>query len=131
MQCEIPGKQEVDPKILTSDVFRDVARDLLPLPLLEEFVVDDRLLSRAVKRRLLKRQKLVHITNETVKALEKLYGAERAPTRRLSDAQRQGQQCLIQERQKMGAPPADANGKAALGEQLAKPPPCQATPRSA
>ena len=126
MQCEIPGKQEVGPKILTSDVFRDVARDLLPLPLLEEFVVDDRLLSRAVKRRLLKRQKLVHITNETVKALEKL-----SPTRRLSDAQRQGQQCLIQERQKMGAPPADANGKAALGEQLAKPPPCQATPRSA
>ena len=121
VQCKVPEKRGNGWKTLASDAFRDVARDLLPLPPLEEFVVDDRLLCRSVKRRLLKRQKLVRLINETVRALNSLHGADRAPTWRLSEAQVVGQQCHFQARQRMGTSPADANGKAALGELLATP----------
>ena len=62
----------------------------------------NRLHSRSVKRSLLRRWKLLCLTNETVSALNSLYGAERASTWRLSDAQRQGQQCLFPARQRDG-----------------------------
>ena len=100
VQCEVPGKRGNGWMTLASEAFRDVARDLLPLPPLEEFVVDDRLLSRSVKRRLLKRQKQVRLTNETVRALNSLCGTDRAPTWRLSEAQRVVQQCHFQARQR-------------------------------
>ena len=121
VQSEVSTKRGNGWKTLASDAFRDPARDLLPLPLLEEFVVDDGLLCRSVKRRLLKCQKLVRLTNETVRALNSLYGADCVPTRCLSEAQRVGQHCHFQARQRMGTPPADPYGKAALGELLAMP----------
>ena len=117
VQCTVLEKRENGWKMVASDAFRDVARDLLPLPL-EEFVVDDRLLSRSVKRRLLKPQKHVRLTNETVRALNSLYGADGAPTWHRLKHSAWGSNAA---RQRMGTPPADANGKAALGELLATP----------